>query len=95
MIESDVYRDSLMHMRQWFCLNRPDIKPANGWLPIWLSVYGQSHELTDYELALTLIYMSKRRGADYMLSNDDSELVSQIKSNNERISQSQTTCFAI
>lgn len=95
LIESDVYRDSLMHMRQWFYVNRPNAKPANGWLPIWLSVYGQFHELTDHELALTLIYMSKRRGADYMLSNDDSELVAQIKSNNERISQSHTTCFEL
>lgn len=95
LIESNVYRESILRMREWYNENRPDIKPANTWLPIWLSVYGQYQELTDYELALTLIYMSKRRGADYMLNDDNNELVAQIKSNNEQIVQSCSTSFEL
>lgn len=96
LIECAEYDESYMRMKQWFLENRPEVKPVvRGWLPKWLAMWGMSHKLSDYEFALVLIYMSKKRGVDWLDSTKNSKWMQEFRKVNGEVKQSGLTPFDV
>ena len=61
-------------MRNWVVSEYPEYSNHDvnrSWLPLFLSMYGMEHELTDYELALVLMHFTEKRGSSFNDGSDE------------------------